>query len=147
MNDVNWSSYSALKVPIGRIHFSFPPYPLILDTPCNPFEIKSNVRRCDSSGGWRIIPQILGFKQAGMKNRRKINAEIQVYRAKVIAGMLPAASTTFSWIFEKIVLNSGGQDAADMRIRFHTCRVCVSNRFQFSSKSSPGFMCAGSTYY
>jgi hypothetical protein len=43
-----------------------------------------------------MIPQILGFKHAGMKNRRNMNAEMQVYRANVIAGMLPAASTTFS---------------------------------------------------
>lgn len=42
-----------------------------------------------------MIPQILGFKHAGMKNRRNMKAEIQVYRANVMAGMFPAASTTF----------------------------------------------------
>ena len=93
-----------------------------------------------------MIPQILGLRHAGMKNRRKMNAEIHVYRANVMAGMLPAVSTTFSWILEKISLNSGGQDAAEARIRFQTSRICVSKRAQFSLISSCGFKCAGSTY-
>ena len=52
-----------------------------------------------------------------------MNAEIQVYRANVIAGIFPAASTTFSWILEKIILNSGGQEAAETSIRFQTSRI------------------------
>jgi len=42
-----------------------------------------------------MIPDILGFKQTGMKNRKNMNAEMHVYRANVIAGMFPAASMTF----------------------------------------------------
>jgi hypothetical protein len=43
-----------------------------------------------------MIPQILGLRHAGMKNRRNMNAEMQVYRANVIVGISPADSMTFS---------------------------------------------------
>lgn len=66
---------------------------------------------------------MLGFKHAGMKNRRKIKAEIQVYLANVMTGMFPAASTTFSCILEKIILNSGGQDPAETSMWFQTWRM------------------------
>jgi len=91
------------------------------------------------------MPQIAGFKQAGMKKRRKMKAEMQVYFAKVMVGIGPADSTTLAWILEKISLNSGGQLGAEERIRFRSSRICFNNRGQFSSTSSPGFKCAGST--
>jgi hypothetical protein len=43
-----------------------------------------------------MIPHILGLRHAGMKNRRNMKAEIQVYLANVMAGIFPAVSTTFS---------------------------------------------------
>ena len=73
-----------------------------------------------------------------MKKRRNMNAETQVYFAYVTIARFPVVATTFSWILENIILNSGGHDPAETRIRFQTSRICLSKRAQFSSISSPG---------